>query len=1063
MAFQGDVAQIPLSNILQALLLNGQEGVLRVELGGLKRRIRLLKKGLRLLNHESDFPDLLKQVLIKLKVLTEPQFQNTFSTWIPGSVPPGDFLLSRRILTHDLVTTKVVHCLQDILLDVLLTPRLKYEFNAEEDASTYELFSPDGLGDHLIFNSNAILMEAVRREDEWRRFKEAVPSGSEIFTSTQAGGVSAKDIEAPPHHMAEIKPFLNGECTVDRMVSSTTLSSFEVYNALFQLKQKGLIRQLDLQEKKGLAEKFRRSLRTADALEISKSILATDPHDRSTRLQIVAILEKSPNSQEELVEHYLEIAADFEDTNREQAKSLLEKALSLSPANLKALELLFQILHASGSHREAMGVARSVITAAKTQKNTQEATGLLYKILNYYPEETLLFHELAEIHLATGDSEGALECLRSAADLYERKRDYTRLRKTYERIVRIKPDETNRLRRVIHLEQRTKRTGGRILKFVLGAGLLASLVSATLYLVCNEVFARRVYTNVLHDIDLQRKYGHFDRALRTLEDFERIFPLTSSIREAQDLLKDINRSLITRQEETRRTVEKLRLDAEGRLGKARIAVRENDYVKALDLLDDIPLEGLKQEQAQEISNILGKLRKYFGDADALVAAAELSEKNQDFVRGHAIRKQILDQFPHSRAARDLSLPVLIETTPPGAEVIVDGKLLGQTPLLLRLPVVRLPSILISKRGYAAVQLQRDLASGFQFNPVDSHRVAISLEKSVEWRFKAGASIDGFPAIIGDRVCFGTRNGEVVCLRQETGEVVWTFRTPENMDITGGIGIWSDVVYFGSFDGKIYVLSTETGKPVHAPYAASTEFLPIKSAPSAASEKGLVAVNCDRKLLVAYNVSTGKAGWALSFPSTRILGQPIAYQGSLYVTTQGGEVLEIDHESGEVKQKMLAGAELASRGRAARDRYYIGTVQGKLLAFDLKSGNVAWSYDCGDKIVSPPTLDSEWVIVPTAKGKLLCFTTDGTFKWASSLSDPVPPDGEGVIFRNNLHIGTRRGQLLCIDVWSGRAVWHFKTSGFFEKEERGVLSSGVVSKGKLFIGAEDHFFYGFSLD
>ena len=66
MAFQGDVAQIPLSNILQALLLNGQEGVLRIELGGLKRRIRLLKKGLRLLNHESGYPDLLKQVLIKL-------------------------------------------------------------------------------------------------------------------------------------------------------------------------------------------------------------------------------------------------------------------------------------------------------------------------------------------------------------------------------------------------------------------------------------------------------------------------------------------------------------------------------------------------------------------------------------------------------------------------------------------------------------------------------------------------------------------------------------------------------------------------------------------------------------------------------------------------------------------------------------------------------------------------------------------------------------------------------------------------------------------------------------
>jgi hypothetical protein len=42
MAFQGDVAQIPLTNILQALILTGQEGMLTLQSGTFRRRIRLL-------------------------------------------------------------------------------------------------------------------------------------------------------------------------------------------------------------------------------------------------------------------------------------------------------------------------------------------------------------------------------------------------------------------------------------------------------------------------------------------------------------------------------------------------------------------------------------------------------------------------------------------------------------------------------------------------------------------------------------------------------------------------------------------------------------------------------------------------------------------------------------------------------------------------------------------------------------------------------------------------------------------------------------------------------------
>jgi outer membrane protein assembly factor BamB len=1062
MAFQGDVAQIPLSNILQALLLNGQEGLLTLELGPLRRRIRLLKQGLRLLNHDANTADLLKMVLLKQRILTETQFQNVISAWVPGSCPPGDFLVNRRIITADVVTSQVLRQLENTLLEVLLTPKLKYEFTADEDTTIYELFSPSGLGQHLVFNPNAILMEAMRREDDWRRFRQEISSSSEIFTVAR-GALSAKDLNLNPQHIRELKPLINGETSVDRMVAGSTLSSFQVYDVLFQLKQRGLIRPLTLEEKRALADRFRRSLRATDATEIYRSIIASDPNDRAARLQLIALCEKAGGLQDELFQHYLYLGKDPKAGTTAERKAYLEKALALSSSNLEVLELLFAAHRETGNHKEAMAAARSVISAAKGGRNNAQAIDLLYKFINFYPEETILFHELAELHLAANDEQSALEALKNAADIYERRKEFTRLRKTYEKILRLKPDEAHRLRKIAHLEKKKKRKSKGTLKFVLSSAIITVLAGGVLFFAANEVCSRMLYALVLADTETQTRYGQFDRAKANLEDFEQVYPFSTCMYETQERLKEINRLLIARREDLESTHEKRRLVAEAELVKARLAIKENDYVKAHDLLRPLELEGVRPEQAQEITSVLAYLKQYFAEADALLRAADLADKNQDLPQSHLVRRQIISQYPHSRAARELLIPVLIETIPPGADLIADGRLAGQTPIVVRISPSKPPSILLTKKGYASIHLNRDPVGGEYFNPTRAHRVTVPLEKSVEWRFDARSSIEGFPVVVDDTVVLGTRNGDLFCLKQDTGEVVWTFSIPGNMDFAGGLGLWNNLLYFGSYDGRVYVLDAATGKPVHQPFQASPELWPIKSAPSAPSERGLIAVNCDKRLLSTFNLATGKPGWALAFTTGKLLGQPLAYQGTLFVATNTGDVIALSHETGEIQKRLSAGGEIASRGRVSRETYFVGTTQGKFVALDLKTGQPAWSHDCGDRIVSPPTVDGDWVLVATSQGKIFCFSTGGAFKWSYETGDVILPDAEGVSFRNNFYIGTRRGMILCMDIWSGRALWEFKTAGHYEKEQRGILSSGIVSKGKLFIGSEDHFFYCFSLD
>jgi outer membrane protein assembly factor BamB len=88
---------------------------------------------------------------------------------------------------------------------------------------------------------------------------------------------------------------------------------------------------------------------------------------------------------------------------------------------------------------------------------------------------------------------------------------------------------------------------------------------------------------------------------------------------------------------------------------------------------------------------------------------------------------------------------------------------------------------------------------------------------------------------------------------------------------------------------------------------------------------------------------------------------------------------------------------------------------------------------------------------------------GGIKWVYDIQEAILPETDGVIFKNYFLIGTKRGAVSCVDIWSGGLSWNFKTAGFYEKDQKGIRSSGGVSRGRLFIGSEDHSFYCFSLD
>jgi outer membrane protein assembly factor BamB len=83
--------------------------------------------------------------------------------------------------------------------------------------------------------------------------------------------------------------------------------------------------------------------------------------------------------------------------------------------------------------------------------------------------------------------------------------------------------------------------------------------------------------------------------------------------------------------------------------------------------------------------------------------------------------------------------------------------------------------------------------------------------AVVWRY-AGKDEGAFfasPAVRGDRVVAGCRDGRVHCVRSGDGSVLWTFDTEGDVD--GSPVIAGDKVVAPSTDGTLYVLSLDEGR------------------------------------------------------------------------------------------------------------------------------------------------------------------------------------------------------------------------------------------------------------
>ena len=330
-------------------------------------------------------------------------------------------------------------------------------------------------------------------------------------------------------------------------------------------------------------------------------------------------------------------------------------------------------------------------------------------------------------------------------------------------------------------------------------------------------------------------------------------------------------------------------------------------------------------------------------------------------------------------------------------------------------------------------------------------------RGAEWSFAAGDRVVSSPAVVGERIWFGSDDGHMYCLNRTTGALLWSFATTGGAPgcvgnpcehglcpcgkVRSSPAVSADLsVVFGSYDFAVYKLDvagqllwrTPTRGAVYGP--ATVDRADGGGAVYIGSfDEGLYKLRgADGAVLWRAALGAhGDSGWALGRAGGAAAAAGLVFgvsnEGGLCTSwpppdcpspspSPGGGscfAFAINASTGGVVWRAPTGGP-GGGGMLAAGAFIAGAWTGNLTSFDARTGSVRWSADLGGEIESHPALG---------------------------------PGGD-VVFAS----AEESRALYALDRATGRELWRYTGAG----EE--LNGSPSVTLDTVFVGSNDHFLH-----
>lgn len=269
-----------------------------------------------------------------------------------------------------------------------------------------------------------------------------------------------------------------------------------------------------------------------------------------------------------------------------------------------------------------------------------------------------------------------------------------------------------------------------------------------------------------------------------------------------------------------------------------------------------------------------------------------------------------------------------------------------------------------------------------------------------------------PAVVGDRVYFGSGDGQVYALEAKTGTLAWKFATKDV--VHSSPAVVDGVVYVGSWDTFLYALDAATGelkwkfKTGEDPANHNQEG--IQSSPTVV--EGVVYFGCRDFHLYAVDAKTGAEKWKHKI--TWINATPTVRDGRVYASTSiPAMFFALDAQTGKEVYRIDLKVPAFSSPTLAGDLAYVGSFSGKLYALDLKGQKIAWEFQTAASKANARNAIAEngelnfSVLFPSRFFEKMIAAVDHLFAQGAILSSPAVQGGV-------VYVGSADGNLYALE-------------------------------------------------
>jgi CheY-like chemotaxis protein len=227
-SFSGSTEAVSVGEVMQLLLHGRAQGTLQIQGPGMRALIYCQNGRVALARLEGGPEEfLLGRYLLKEELVTRGELRRLLES--PGDGRPlGERLVRSGYISREDLVQALTEQTTEVLYEMLKWQSARYRFipgPLPEEAGSV----------NLDISVGELLMEGLRRVDEWRIIEKNLPDFDEVLTRTPAGVEAlGPDATLSPDE-ARVLDFVNGVRTVREIIRRTRLGSFEVCKVLNQL------------------------------------------------------------------------------------------------------------------------------------------------------------------------------------------------------------------------------------------------------------------------------------------------------------------------------------------------------------------------------------------------------------------------------------------------------------------------------------------------------------------------------------------------------------------------------------------------------------------------------------------------------------------------------------------------------------------------------------------------------------------------------------------------------------------------------------------------------------